>query len=117
MAVDLHDDGAGRSGASRLFSVIENGRTRQAEVGASAHGSPKAGRAREVGWGLGAGRLGQGAHATEGASAAIGLFAWTSLAWMKVIHTIDPANTGSIKVRPKRLGSRGAAPGQGSTAL
>ncbi len=56
----------------------------------------------EVGWGLKRAAWGKG-YATEGAIAAMN-FAFDTLGWDEVIHTIAPENTASIKLA-KRLGS------------
>lgn len=65
---------------------------------------------REVGWGLTRSAWGKG-YATEGAAAALD-YVFGTLGWDEVIHCIDDANTGSVKVA-KRLGSalRGTANG------
>ncbi|WP_369385539.1 GNAT family N-acetyltransferase [Sphingomonas changbaiensis] len=63
----------------------------------------------EVGWGLVRSAWGQG-YATEGAARAID-WAFHTLGWTEVIHCIDPANTGSIRVA-ERLGSVLRGPGK-----
>lgn len=62
---------------------------------------------REVGWGLLREHEGQG-FAQEAATAAIN-YAFDVLGWDKVIHIIDPENTGSIALA-ERLGSANHGP-------
>ena len=63
----------------------------------------------EVGWGLKRSAWGKG-YATEGAAAAID-WAFDALGWDEVIHCIDPANVGSIRVA-ERLGSTNRGTGR-----
>ncbi len=57
----------------------------------------------EVGWGVAKRFFGRG-YAGEAARASMD-FAFDRLGWTDVIHTIDPANTASVKLA-ERLGSR-----------
>jgi RimJ/RimL family protein N-acetyltransferase len=63
----------------------------------------------EVGWGLVRDAWGKG-YATEGAAAAID-WAFDTLGWTEVIHTIEPANAPSIAVA-LRLGSQRVGEGR-----
>jgi RimJ/RimL family protein N-acetyltransferase len=63
----------------------------------------------EVGWGIVRDVWGRG-YAVEGAAAAID-WAFDTLGWSEVIHTIDPANLASLRVAIK-LGSRNLRPGR-----
>lgn len=84
-----------------MFSVIEKASGNW--VGRLGPWQPEGWPGTEVGWGLARDAWGKG-YATEGASAAID-YAVDILGWDEVIHTIDPANTASIKMA-ERLGSR-----------
>tara|TARA_R110001599_G_scaffold240357_2_gene439949 strand:- start:1250 stop:1798 length:549 start_codon:yes stop_codon:yes gene_type:complete len=84
-----------------MFSVIEKASGNW--VGRLGPWQPAGWPGTEVGWGLARSAWGKG-YATEGASAAID-YAVDILGWDEVIHTIDPANAGSIRVA-ERLGSR-----------
>jgi RimJ/RimL family protein N-acetyltransferase len=90
-----------------MFSVIEKATGRW--VGRLGPWRPEGWPGTEVGWGLTRAAWGRG-YATEGAIAAID-WAFDHLGWTDVIHTIDPANSGSIAVA-RRLGSenRGRVP-------
>jgi RimJ/RimL family protein N-acetyltransferase len=63
----------------------------------------------EVGWAIKRSAWGQG-YASEAAAACMD-FAVDKLGWQQIIHTIDPANVGSIGVA-RRLGSTLIGPGK-----
>lgn len=84
-----------------MFSVIE--KATGDWVGRLGPWRPHGWPGTEVGWGLVRAVWGKG-YASEGAAAAMD-YAVDILGWGEVIHTIDPANTGSIRVA-ERLGSR-----------
>ena len=84
-----------------MFSVIE--KASGAWIGRIGPIHPHGWPDREVGWGLLSKYWGKG-YATEAAVASMD-FAFDTLGWDKVIHTIDPLNFGSAKVA-KALGSR-----------
>jgi RimJ/RimL family protein N-acetyltransferase len=84
-----------------MFSVIEKASGRW--VGRLGPWCPEGWPGTEVGWGLVRSAWGKG-YATEGAAASID-WAVEALGWTEVIHCIDPANLGSIRVA-ERLGSR-----------
>ena len=84
-----------------MFSVVEKSTGRW--VGRLGPWQPEGWPGTEVGWGLSRDAWGKG-YATEGAAAAID-WAFRTLGWTEVIHTIDKANANSIAVA-KRLGSR-----------
>ena len=84
-----------------MFSVIEKATGNW--VGRLGPWQPEGWPGTEVGWALARHAWGKG-YASEGAVAAID-YAVDILGWDEVIHTIDPANTGSIRVA-ERLGSR-----------
>jgi len=90
-----------------MFSVIEKSSGRWA--GRLGPWRPADWPGNEVGWGLLPEFWGKG-YATEGAAAAID-WAFDTLGWTEVIHTIGPANTGSQNVA-QRLGSSQLGPGQ-----
>lgn len=83
-----------------MFSVIEKASGRW--VGRLGPWEPEGWPGTEVGWGLSREVWGRG-YATEGATAAIG-WAFDTLGWDEVIHTIEPANLASQKAA-QRLGS------------
>lgn len=83
-----------------MFSVIEKATGRW--VGRLGPWEPEGWPGTEVGWALSREAWGKG-YATEGAAAAID-WAFDNLGWDEVIHTIDPANTGSQAVA-RRLGA------------
>ena len=83
-----------------MFSVIEKATGRW--VGRLGPWEPEGWPGTEVGWGLSREVWGKG-YATEGATAAID-WAFNTLGWTEVIHTIEPANVASQKVA-QRLGS------------
>ena len=84
-----------------MFSVIEKETGRW--VGRIGPWQPEGWPGTEVGWGLTRETWGKG-YATEAATAAID-WAFDTLGWTEVIHTIEPANVNSSKVAG-RLGSR-----------
>lgn len=83
-----------------MFSVIE--KATGDWVGRLGPWRPEGWPGTEVGWGIVRDRWGRG-YATEGAIAATD-WAFDTLGWTEVIHTIDPLNTGSAAVA-RRLGS------------
>lgn len=83
-----------------MFSAIEKASGRW--VGRMGPWQPEGWPGTEVGWGLARGAWGRG-YATEGSAAAID-WAFGALGWDEVIHCIDPANAGSVRVA-ERLGS------------
>ncbi|MFN3512878.1 MAG: GNAT family N-acetyltransferase [Phenylobacterium sp.] len=84
-----------------MFSVIEKATGRW--VGRLGPWQPEGWPGTEVGWGIVRDCWGKG-YATEGAAAAID-WAFDTLGWDEVIHTIEAANVNSQKVA-QRLGSR-----------
>lgn len=84
-----------------MFSVIEKASGQW--IGRLGPWRPEGWPGTEVGWGIVRDAWGKG-YATEGATAAID-WAFDTLGWEEVIHTIDPVNTNSQKVA-QRLGSR-----------
>lgn len=88
-----------------MFSVVEKATGRW--VGRLGPWYPDGWPGTEVGWGLHPAFIGKG-YATEGATAAID-WAFDTLGWTQVIHTIDVANHPSQKVA-ERLGSRKLGP-------
>jgi RimJ/RimL family protein N-acetyltransferase len=90
-----------------MFSVIEKASGRW--VGRLGPWAPEGWPGTEVGWGLARSVWGWG-YAGEGSAAAID-WAFDTLGWTEVIHTIAPANTASIAVA-KRLGSTLMGPGR-----
>jgi len=90
-----------------MFSVIEKASGRW--VGRLGPWQPEGWPGTEVGWGLVRDAWGRG-YATEGATAAID-WAFGTLGWDDVIHTIDPENLPSIEVA-RRLGATNRGPGR-----
>jgi len=90
-----------------MFSVIERSSGRW--VGRLGPWRPEGWPGAEIGWGLVRSAWGKG-YATEGSAAAID-WAFDALGWDDVIHCIDPANSGSIRVA-ERLGSARRGPGR-----
>lgn len=84
-----------------MFSVIEKSSGRW--IGRLGPWQPEGWPGTEVGWSIVSDAGGKG-YATEGATAAID-WAFDTLGWSEVIHTIDPANAASKGVAAK-LGSR-----------
>lgn len=83
-----------------MFSVIEKATGRW--VGRLGPWQPEGWPGTEVGWGIVRDAWGKG-YATEGAAAAID-WAFDTLGWDEVIHTIEEANFNSQRVA-QRLGS------------
>lgn len=83
-----------------MFSVIEKATGRW--VGRLGPWQPEGWPGTEVGWSLSREAWGKG-YACEGAEAAID-WAFETLGWTEVIHTIEPANVNSQRVA-QRLGS------------
>jgi RimJ/RimL family protein N-acetyltransferase len=90
-----------------MFSVIE--KASGCWVGRLGPWQPEGWPGTEVGWGLARASWGKG-YATEGAAATID-WAFDSLGWTDVIHTIAPDNLASAAVA-ERLGSRNRGPGR-----
>lgn len=90
-----------------MFSVIEKSSGRW--VGRLGPWMPEGWPGTEVGWGIVRDAWGRG-YAVEGAAAAID-WAFDTLGWREVIHTIGPANLASQRVAIK-LGSRNLRPGR-----
>jgi RimJ/RimL family protein N-acetyltransferase len=84
-----------------MWSVVERSTGRW--VGRLGPWQPEDWPGTEVGWGLAREAWGKG-YATEGATAAIN-WAFDTLGWTEVIHSIDKDNVNSHAVA-KRLGSR-----------
>jgi RimJ/RimL family protein N-acetyltransferase len=84
-----------------MFSVIEKATGKW--VGRLGPWMPEGWPGPEVGWGLARAAWGKG-YATEGGAAAMG-WAFDTLGWDEVIHSIDPHNEAS-KAVACRLGSR-----------
>jgi RimJ/RimL family protein N-acetyltransferase len=83
-----------------MFSVVEKSSGRW--VGRVGPWMPEGWPGTEVGWGLSRDAWGKG-YATEAATATID-WAFETLGWTEVIHTIDAENVGSHAVA-RRLGS------------
>lgn len=83
-----------------MLSVIEKSSGRW--IGRMGPWQPEQWPGTEVGWGLSRQAWGKG-YATEGAIACMD-YVFDVLGWSEAIHTIEPANAGSIAVA-KRLGS------------
>jgi RimJ/RimL family protein N-acetyltransferase len=90
-----------------MFSVIEKSSGRW--IGRIGPWQPEGWPGTEVGWGLVKSACGKG-YAHEAAVAAID-WAFETLGWSDVIHSIDPANTPSIRLA-ERLGSVNRGPGK-----
>jgi RimJ/RimL family protein N-acetyltransferase len=90
-----------------MFSVIEKASRRW--VGRVGPWCPEGWPGTEVGWGIVRDRWGLG-YATEAAAASID-WAFATLSWTDVIHTIDVANAASHAVA-RKLGSRNRGRGQ-----
>jgi len=88
-----------------MFSMIR--RDDGVWIGRTGPWQPDGWPGTEVGWGIRQAYAGQG-YAREAAIASID-FAFDLLGWDEVIHTIDPANLGSIRLA-ERLGSRHRGP-------
>jgi RimJ/RimL family protein N-acetyltransferase len=90
-----------------MFSVIEKDTGRW--IGRIGPWVPEGWPGTEVGWGVVRAAWGKG-YATEAAAAAID-WAFDSLGWSEVIHSIDPVNAASQAVA-RRLGSVNRGPGR-----
>lgn len=90
-----------------MFSVIEKATGRW--IGRLGPWYPEGWPGTEVGWGLVRDCWGRG-YATEGASAAMD-WAFITLGWTEVIHSIAPDNHASQAVA-RKLGSRNRGPGR-----
>ena len=91
-----------------MWSVIE--KSTGSWVGRLGPWYPEGWPDKEIGWGLSRSAWGKG-YATEGAAAAMD-YVFDTLGWTSVIHCIDTANLGSIKVA-ERLGSPRIGEAQG----
>ena len=99
--------GAWHATGFAMFSVIEKSTGRW--VGRLGPWRPLGWPGTEVGWAIARECWGRG-YAPEGAEAATN-WAFDTLGWTDVIHSIDPANTASIAVA-RKLGSRNRGPGK-----
>jgi RimJ/RimL family protein N-acetyltransferase len=90
-----------------MFSVIEKDTGRW--IGRLGPWLPDGWPGPEIGWAIARDRWGRG-YATEGAAAAA-TWAFDTLGWTHMIHSIAPANAASQRVAEK-LGSRNLGPGQ-----
>lgn len=90
-----------------MFSVFEKGTDRW--VGRLGPWQPDGWPGAEIGWAIVRDRWGQG-YAVEGAVAATN-WAFDTLGWTRVIHSIAPENIASQRVAEK-LGSRNLGPGR-----
>lgn len=88
-----------------MFSVIE--RATGKWVGRLGPWQPEGWPGTEIGWGVASEFAGKG-YAYEGAAAAMD-YAVDVLGWSTIIHTINPANTRSIRLA-QRLGSYNMGP-------
>lgn len=86
-----------------MFSVVERDSGRW--IGRIGPWQPEGWPGKEIGWGLAAEFAGKG-YALEAASATMD-YAFDTLGWSKVIHTIHPDNAASIALA-RRLGSSNA---------
>jgi RimJ/RimL family protein N-acetyltransferase len=90
-----------------MFSVIEQGSGRW--IGRVGPWRPHGWPGPEVGWALHPDAWGKG-YAHEAAAAAMD-YAFETLGWADLIHSIDPANVASRKLA-ERLGSTNRGPGR-----
>jgi RimJ/RimL family protein N-acetyltransferase len=90
-----------------MFSVIEKESGRW--IGRLGPWQPEGWPGTEIGWAIVRDRWGRG-YAAEGAIAAAN-WAFETLGWSNIIHSIAPANLASQRVAQK-LGSRNLGPGQ-----
>lgn len=90
-----------------MFSVIEKASGRW--IGRLGPWMPADWPGTEVGWGLAREFEGKG-YAAEGATAAMD-WAFETLGWYEIIHTIAPNNHASIRLA-ERLGARNRGPGR-----
>jgi RimJ/RimL family protein N-acetyltransferase len=98
--------GAWHATGFAMFSVIEKSTGRW--VGRLGPWMPDGWPGPEVGWAIARECWGRG-YAPEGAAAAMD-WAFDTLGWTDVIHSIDPANVASQQVA-RKLGSRNRGPG------
>jgi len=99
--------GAWRIQGFGMFSVIERATGRW--VGRIGPWMPEGWPGTEVGWGIARHAWGKG-YALEAATATID-WAFDTLGWTEVIHSIDPANAAS-QALARRLGSTLRGPGR-----
>jgi RimJ/RimL family protein N-acetyltransferase len=99
--------GAWHAHGFAMFSVIEKSTGRW--VGRLGPWMPEGWPGREIGWAIVRDCWGRG-YATEGAIAATN-WAFDTLGWTEIIHSIAPANVQSQRVAQK-LGSRNLGPGR-----
>ena len=99
--------GAWHSHGFAMFSVIEKESGRW--VGRLGPWQPDGWPGPEIGWAIVRDRWGRG-YAVEGATAAMH-WAFDTLGWSNVIHSIAPGNVASQRVAEK-LGSRNLGPGR-----
>lgn len=93
--------GAWATGGPSMFFVFE--RASGEFIGRIGPWRPESWPGCEVGWGIARRVFGQG-YAGEAARACMD-FAFDRLGWTDVIHSIEPANTASVRLA-ERLGSR-----------
>jgi RimJ/RimL family protein N-acetyltransferase len=99
--------GAWHSQGFAMFSVIEKETGRW--IGRLGPWRPEGWPGPEIGWAIGRERWGRG-YAVEGAVAATN-WAFDTLGWEHIIHSIAPENLASQRVAQK-LGSRNLGPGK-----
>ena len=99
--------GAWHAHGFAMFSVIEKKSGRW--VGRLGPWQPEGWPGSEIGWSIARDRWGQG-YAVEGA-VAVTNWAFDTLGWSNIIHSIAPANRASQRVAEK-LGSRHLGPGK-----
>jgi RimJ/RimL family protein N-acetyltransferase len=98
--------GAWHAQGFAMFSVFERSTGRW--VGRVGPWQPEGWPGSEIGWAIVRDRWGRG-YATEGAIAATN-WAFDSLGWTEIIHSISPENVASQMVA-RKLGSRNLGPG------
>jgi RimJ/RimL family protein N-acetyltransferase len=99
--------GAWHAQGFAMFSVIEKESGRW--VGRLGPWQPEGWPGPEIGWAIVRDRWGRG-YAVEGAAAATD-WAFDTLGWTEIVHSIAPANRASQRVAEK-LGSRNRGPGR-----
>jgi RimJ/RimL family protein N-acetyltransferase len=99
--------GAWHAQGFAMFSTFEKSTGRC--IGRLGPWQPEGWPGPEIGWAIARDRWGRG-YATEGATAAAN-WAFATLGWTRIIHSIAPANTASQRVA-RRLGSSNFGPGQ-----
>jgi RimJ/RimL family protein N-acetyltransferase len=99
--------GAWQSAGFAMFSVIEKESGRW--IGRLGPWCPEGWPGTEIGWAIARDRWGRG-YAVEGAVAATN-WAFDTLGWTHIIHSIAPENLASQRVAQK-LGSRNLGPGK-----